>query len=164
MLKICSEHFHVHCLAERCLRGKAEFDKHIFPIDGNCPKCEVSFFWVCFLILNMQFFNWWHIDCKPIIHHHFFIKFEFLLINWKSKQLSSSSNENCVPRSPIGDSGEKFLRLYHFYVFWGNFVLVESLAFPFPCLIFFAINLRNIFWIQAWFYCTWPVGFMGVLC
>ena len=57
MLKICSEHFHVHCLAERCLRGKAEFDKHIFPIDGNCPKCEVNFFWVCLLkfwILNIS--------------------------------------------------------------------------------------------------------------
>ncbi|KAM3727137.1 Structure-specific endonuclease subunit [Dirofilaria immitis] len=43
--EICKSHFHMRCLSKYALKVDDEYKTSLFPIQGQCPKCGVTYLW-----------------------------------------------------------------------------------------------------------------------
>ncbi|VBB31750.1 unnamed protein product, partial [Acanthocheilonema viteae] len=43
--EICKSHFHMRCLAKHALNADNEYRILLFPIQGQCPKCAITYLW-----------------------------------------------------------------------------------------------------------------------
>ncbi|EFO12512.2 hypothetical protein LOAG_16021, partial [Loa loa] len=43
--EICKSHFHMRCLSKYALNADDEYKTLLFPIQGQCPKCGMTYLW-----------------------------------------------------------------------------------------------------------------------
>ncbi|VDP12682.1 unnamed protein product [Onchocerca flexuosa] len=43
--EICKSHFHMRCLSKHALNADEEYKTLLFPIQGQCPKCGITYLW-----------------------------------------------------------------------------------------------------------------------
>lgn len=43
--EICKSHFHMRCLSKHALNADNKYRVLLFPVQGQCPKCGITYLW-----------------------------------------------------------------------------------------------------------------------